>query len=697
MHQCKSKSHSFLCALMICTFLFTGCLESPEEEASQGEISFSIAFLVDQEILGTPNDPVYLAEKFSDESIFQVNAFAVDSEEAMIESLRFGHVDFAMMDAASSWMGWRNYNLEVLVADHETNDRPYYNSVAWVKSDSDIASYHLDDDPFTDPFSLFEGKRPCHTGWFDSVGMLLPMGFLLGLGYANVVGDPNDVESLMLTINDFFSEEPNVPESGTKHYGYRGALRCLSDGTGDIAFLTESTVDDHCSELDESKPSWCLDEDDYTPLPTFGKSPSNALMYNPDFLDSETSQRISDELVALSGNYSMDAQLTSLLGTPGVISTSSEEHLGGYSSLVYNIPGMQSYFEDPSSPEFVNLSVDQITIGVVGPLSNSSSLAFDFLSQSLQQDLGIDVQVSEFNHQMSIIENLSDGEIEIAILGGIGAWMAWKQSQMSVLASILDMNERTYSDPIAIVSSNSDIAIALQDGDPSTDPFALLEGKEPCFTSNLDSPSTIMAIGHLIGNGLFDISDELGNSSIEESLKSFFSENSTFPEENSQYYGHFGALRCLSEGRGEVAFTIEGADLFCSEDKTPSDSEWCLDSDDYAILPTLGRLPHSSVIYDPSVLDMVSRTSVLNSMISLNFEMYLENYTTLGREYTGCYDISIHKVDESSPRGACGSEILSSALESSGFARTTSQSHLDPLSVVIRNLPDEVLVNHCKS
>ncbi|MDP6871326.1 MAG: PhnD/SsuA/transferrin family substrate-binding protein, partial [Candidatus Thalassarchaeaceae archaeon] len=161
----------------------------------EDEIPLSIAFIVDQETFGTENDPSYMAEIFSDETIFDVTPYPVESEEAMIESLRFGHVDLAMMDAASSWMSWKNYDLQVLLADQENYGRTYYNSNAWVKSDSEIATYHNDDDPLTDPFSLFEGKKSCHTGWFDSVGMLLPMGFLLGLGYANVAGNPNDVES----------------------------------------------------------------------------------------------------------------------------------------------------------------------------------------------------------------------------------------------------------------------------------------------------------------------------------------------------------------------------------------------------------------------------------------------------------------------------------------------------------------------
>ena len=65
-----------------------------------------------------------------------------------------------MMDAASSWMSWKNYGLEALLADEENYGRTYYNSNAWVKSDSDIATYQNDDDQLTDPFHSSRVRKP---------------------------------------------------------------------------------------------------------------------------------------------------------------------------------------------------------------------------------------------------------------------------------------------------------------------------------------------------------------------------------------------------------------------------------------------------------------------------------------------------------------------------------------------------------
>jgi hypothetical protein len=73
--------------------------------------------------------------------------------------------------------------------------------------------------------------------------------------------------------------------------------------------------------------------------------------------------------------------------------------------------------------------------------------------------------------------------------------------------------------------------------------------------------------------------------------------------------------------------------------------------------------------------------------------MFLDNFTTMGREYTGCYDISIHKIDEDSPREACGSEILSNSLYSSAVSRATPQSLLGQISGLIGILPGQLVID----
>ena len=296
------------------------------------------------------------------------------------------------------------------------------------------------------------------------------------------------------------------------------------------------------------------------------------------------------------------------------------------------------------------------------------------------------MNISEFENHFSLVENLSNGVVNIAIADAIPSWKAWKHDGMSVLASLLDEQEKVFSDTFAVVRSDSEFV-------NSTDPFSLMNGISPCF-SGRDHPSTLLVAGSLVERGLTNNLEDLQNSSILDIIHSLFNSSYSFPEENSELHGSNGALRCLSNGGGDVAF-VEGneQEIFCQDGSQPSDENWCLDPAEYSLLPPIGSLPYKSVIYDPTVLDMVSRTAVLNSLLSLNYEMFLDNFTTMGREYTGCYDISIHKIDENSPREACGSEILSNSLYSSGVSRATPQSLLGQISELIGILPVQ-LISH---
>ena len=98
--------------------------------------------------------------------------------------------------------------------------------------------------------------------------------------------------------------------------------------------------------------------------------------------------------------------------------------------------------------------------------------------------------------------------------------------------------------------------------------------------------------------------------------------------------------------------------------------------------------PTESVMYNPSTLDSRSRAAVLNAFVSLNYQIYLENYSRPGfGTYTGCYDLSTHKVNPDTDSEICGDEILHNILDGTGIVRTNSQEHLGLLSEVVSVVP----------
>ena len=370
------KSKAIVINLLLITCVLTGCMGGENQEETQG--SLVIAYEVQADYENIDENPQILADYLSEKMNYDVTLYSVSSEGAMIEALRFGNADIAIMDGGSAWVGWQQYDLGVLGADQKSDGRTYYEAHAWVRAGSEMADAYLDDNRYTDPFSLLSGKTSCHTGWLKSAGMLMPMGYLIGLGYANVIGDPDDIETLRNTVYGYFSEDSSIPDSGTPYYGYSGALKCLSEGAGDVAFAKDSTVDSYCNNDDPAEnEEWCLEVDEYVALPAFGRAPSHPVMYNPTVLDVQTRTAVLNALMSMNyetyyvnyttrgdtftGCYDITVHvldeesprntcaseiLQNVLNTDGLVRTTSQNHLGSYSDLISNIPGISAYFGD---------------------------------------------------------------------------------------------------------------------------------------------------------------------------------------------------------------------------------------------------------------------------------------------------------------------------------------------------------------
>lgn len=679
-------------AFALLASIFSGCTatDGTSDEAPRG--SLTIAYEISPGLESLEGNPQLLADHLSETTNYDVTVFTVNSEVAMIEALRFGNADIAMMDSGMAWIGWNQYGLEALGADQKSDGRTYYNAHAWVLDDSDMAAAHLDDDALTDPFALMTGKTSCHTGWLKSTGMMVPMGFLLGLGYANVIGDPNDIESLRGTIHEFFSENSSIPEPGTPYYGFEGAIKCLSDGTGQIAFAKDNTVEGLCpSGEGPEKAEWCLDDSRYISLPSFAKVPSDTIMYSPDFMDSGKLEDVTNALVDMSSSQDTSTLLSNILNTRGIMQINSSDHLGIYTPLVSNIPGISAYYtDDPSDGQEVTMTIDELRIAFEYDESvNGTNSDPQFLADFLSSELGVDVRIHHVHSEMGKIASLESGEAHIGLMTPESSWLGWKQHGLSVMAAVQNYEETTNNFPQAWVRSDSSIALAYLDDDPSTDPISMMEGRASCHTGWLDSIGMLLPMGHLIGNGYVDTDGSSGDiESLRGLIHGFFSNESSIPGQDSPYFGALGAIRCLSEGIGEVAFSTEGiVSESCDNDNPEDDEDWCLGINQYVPISVFDPLPTTSVVYNPSTLDVRSRTAVLNALVSLNYDMYLENYSTAGGTYTGCYDISIHKVDEDSPKGECGSEVLANILDGPGIVRATSQDHIGPFSDSIRHIP----------
>ena len=106
------------------------------------------------------------------------------------------------------------------------------------------------------------------------------MGYLISEGYAPVVGSEDDIESLRSTIYSA-NEDASIPDSGTPYVIF-WCCQMPIRGVGDVAFVKDSAIASYCGNEDATEnEDWCLDEEEYILLPSYGSAPSHPVMYNP--------------------------------------------------------------------------------------------------------------------------------------------------------------------------------------------------------------------------------------------------------------------------------------------------------------------------------------------------------------------------------------------------------------------------------
>jgi hypothetical protein len=348
---------------------FAGCLSNTVSfpKCDDKDNCLTIAFEAKEEYSNTEENPQEFADRLSDLIGMEVEIYPVTGAAGMIEALRFGHADIGFLDGGAAWLSWQTAGLQVMAAEQKADGRAYYNAIAWVHKDSDMAQADMDDDPDTDPYALMAGKTSCHTSALGSSGMLLPMGFMITNEYIQVVGDPDEIDSLTDTVRNHFSEDSSIPNSGTKYHKYQGSLRCLAEHEGGtandyISFAKDPTVPDYCGEDPQD---WCFEGGfestadfhgiNYTGTENgegFGRAPSHPVMYNPEYLSAEQVTLLTDAFALMSkqvadgGSQSDLDILDAVFNTPGFTIIGTEDHLGTYGNHIENVPGIQAYFAD---------------------------------------------------------------------------------------------------------------------------------------------------------------------------------------------------------------------------------------------------------------------------------------------------------------------------------------------------------------
>lgn len=235
--------------------------------------------------------------------------------EAIIEGMRFGHIDAAFMDTGPAWITHQRTGAEAVMAEL-VEGKVNYQATVWTLADND--SIHSLADTV--------GKRVAFTSITGSSGFVRPMGTLVTEGYVTIEGD--DIVALESALAHNF-------ESYTFAGGYKSALELLLNGNVDAAFGSDIAPQKYLELEDQAK---------LRPAATIGPVPSHVFMVNSDMSES-TRGALVDALIKL--NYDENNHiLKDLYGAEALVPTTTTMHIGEFGDYIDALTGLDQLILD---------------------------------------------------------------------------------------------------------------------------------------------------------------------------------------------------------------------------------------------------------------------------------------------------------------------------------------------------------------
>ncbi|ABK77887.1 ABC-type phosphate/phosphonate transport system, periplasmic component [Cenarchaeum symbiosum A] len=237
------------------------------------------------------------------------------SYEAIIEGIRFGHIDAAFMDTGPAWITHSRTGAEVVLAE-VVGGKINYQATAWV----------LADDDSVDTIEDTLGKRVAFTSITGSSGFVRPVGGLVSSGAISIPGD--DIVALEMALSDSFEEH-------TFAGGYKAALELLLGGKVDVAFGSDIAPAKYLDEQDRARVKAAA---------ISGAVPSHAFVVGPDVTESEEKALVSALIELNREEY--NHILRDLYGAEALLPTTTAMHVGDFGSNIDRLAGLDALMLD---------------------------------------------------------------------------------------------------------------------------------------------------------------------------------------------------------------------------------------------------------------------------------------------------------------------------------------------------------------
>ena len=309
-------------------------------QISDGEFINAMQFLIGSGIIQVPGMPIDLQvdeivigfiptekaeeltpkaeqlEKFLENKLnIDVQIVVPTNYEAIIEGLRFGHIDAAFMDTGPGWIAHTRSGAEVVGAE-VVKGKVNYQATVWTKADNDSINSLQDT----------VGKRVAFTSITGSSGFIRPMGTMIANGDMNIQGD--DLVALEAALADTF-------ESYTFAGGYKAALELLLNDNVDAAFGSDIAPQKYLTPEQQNQ---------LRIVEQIGPVPSHVFVISAD-MDDATKNALTNAMFELNDDENNQI-LRDIYGADAILPTTTSLHIGEFGTYIDSLTGLDQKILD---------------------------------------------------------------------------------------------------------------------------------------------------------------------------------------------------------------------------------------------------------------------------------------------------------------------------------------------------------------
>lgn len=506
-----------------------------------------------------------------------------------MEKVQRQQADLVQVPVDDIYLAGKHFKLVAYIMEEINRSEYAYHPVAVVKRTSNIRS--LRD---------LRMKNSCHTGMGRTAGYNVPIAALI---FSRVMTP--DCRGELYTVSRFFNsscipgswtassllddelkaqvpnlcalcKDPSSCDNSDEYAGYAGAMKCLTDGRGDVAFTKMEAVEEYIRE-DISRINQfdflCPDgsriraeEGSRYPLCSWARKPSTVFMGAPDRADDMPSYHRT--LKQILNNFKSprpswiekvlvrSSSTTDLLAVPRGRQVYTD-YLGNYTKSIER--------------DLVNCQKKSVKLCVTSAVEEKKcqDLAMSAFTRRIRPELEC---VYESSHE-DCIKSVSSRDSDIIVLDGSDVYRTGRDKHLRPLSrEVYDDNQVSYY-AVAVLKETSDIK-HLSD----------LKGKHSCHTGLGQTSGWVVPVSALLKEKLLQtadrncdrlgpVADFFGASCVPGANNTELIKNATVTDRlchqcqgneigayrcsngrEEMYSGQTGAFRCLVDNLGDVAF-----------------------------------------------------------------------------------------------------------------------------------------------